>query len=159
MTRATWSYKHLGSGGGPLFFSCLYLFSISLNGILLNADKRAMVDSRMVVRLALMALHSAQGDAKSEMAKSSVVMNAVRKTLGCGRRTRVVRAVTESVSFVVMLVLKSQGGWKEESMYQEGHLDSDKRQRVECSKEVGVACIKALRLDYQALCCSFQALK
>lgn len=103
-----------------MFFSCLYLFSISLNGILLNADKRAMVDSRMVVRLALMALHSAQGDAKSEMAKSSVVMNAVRKTLGCGRRTRVVRAVTESVSFVVTLVLKSQGGWKEESMLSRG---------------------------------------
>ncbi|XP_044116085.1 NACHT, LRR and PYD domains-containing protein 13-like [Neovison vison] len=55
----------------------LQKLGISLNGILLNADKRAMVDSRMVVRLALMALHSAQGDAKSEMAKSSVVMNAV----------------------------------------------------------------------------------
>lgn len=69
----------------------------------------------MVVRLAPMAPRSSQGDDRSEMYKSSVIMNAMKEALGCGRKTRAIRVVTEGMSEVVTLILSpkeaQEGTW------------------------------------------------
>lgn len=78
----------------------------------------------MVVSLGPMAPRSPQGDDKSEMYKSSV-MNAMKETLGGGRKTRAIRVVTEGVtegmSEVVTLILSPKEAGRRNPFIRRGH--------------------------------------